>query len=73
VLNPISAAEEVVIAPRMRGHEWTFTCNSAFPTVILDGVLLTSGRWCDMFSHDLHSDSCDGNLDALISFVSQVL
>jgi len=55
VLNPISAAEEVIIAPRVRGHEWTFTCKSAFPTIILDGVLLTSGRWCDLCSHSLLS------------------
>jgi hypothetical protein len=56
VLNPISAAEHVAIAPRTRGHEWTFTCKEgAFPTVILDGVLLTSGRWCSICCHVLFS------------------
>ncbi len=46
VLNTLSGMESVKISPRTNGHEWTFSVDSGFPTVFLDGILLTAGRWC---------------------------
>ena len=46
VLNTLSGSEHVKIFAPTKGHEWTFAVDSQFPTIFLDGVLLTSGRWC---------------------------
>ena len=46
VLNTLSGMENVKISPRTNGHEWTFYVDEGFPTVFLDGILLTAGRWC---------------------------
>ena len=46
VLNTLSGSEHVKIFAPTKGHEWTFAVDSQFPTLFLDGVLLTSGRWC---------------------------
>lgn len=45
VLNVLSGAEGVKISPQSNGYQWTFVAQSKFPTVFLDGVLLTAGRW----------------------------